>query len=75
MRLFTHLFTHLDYLHTFSNSFSYQCNDITQRLKVVPSYIITCYLAGDYFQALRNIIALVQQQSALIITPDWEYSS
>ncbi len=31
-------------------------NDITQRLKVVPSYIITSYLAGDYFQALRNII-------------------
>ncbi len=27
-----------------------------QRLKVVPSYIITSYLAGDYFQALRNII-------------------
>ncbi len=26
-------------------------DDITQRLKVVPSYIITSYLAGDYFQA------------------------
>ncbi len=26
-------------------------------LKVVPSYIITSYLAGDYFQVLRNIIA------------------
>ncbi len=31
-------------------------NDITQHLKIVPSYIITSYLAGDYFQALRNII-------------------
>ncbi len=26
-------------------------------MKVVPSYIITSYLAGDYFQALRNITA------------------
>ncbi len=38
-----------------------------------------CYLAGDYFQALRNIIApaalMVRQQSSLIITPEWEYSS
>ncbi len=53
-------------------------NDITQRLKVVPSYIITSYLAGDYFQALRNITALlhmVRQQSSLIITLEWEYSS
>ncbi len=33
-------------------------NDITQHLKVVPSYIITSYLAGDYFQALHNIIAI-----------------
>ncbi len=32
-------------------------NYITQRLKLVPTYIITSYLAGDYFQALRNIIA------------------
>ncbi len=32
-------------------------NDMTQRLKVAPGYIITSYLAGDYFQALRNIIA------------------
>ncbi len=32
-------------------------NDIMQRLKIVPSYIITSYLAGDYFQALHNIIA------------------
>ncbi len=30
---------------------------LQQRLKVVPSYIITSYLAGDYFQVLRNIIA------------------
>ncbi len=33
----------------------------------------------DYFQALRNIIApaapMVRQQSSLIITPEWEYSS
>ncbi len=47
-------------------------NVITQRLKVVPSYIITSYLAGDYFQVLRNIIApaalTVHQQSSLIIT-------
>ncbi len=54
-------------------------NDITQRLKIVPSYIITSYLAGDYFQVLRNIIApaalMVRQQSSLIITPEWEYSS
>ncbi len=37
------------------------------------------YWAGDYFQALRNIIApaapMVGQQSSLIITPEWEYSS
>ncbi len=49
---------------------------MTQRLKVVPSYIITSYLAGDYF---NNIIApaalMVRQQSSLIITPEWEYSS
>ncbi len=42
-------------------------DDITQRLKVVPRYIITSYLAGDYFQALCNIIApdalMVRQQS------------
>ncbi len=42
-------------------------------------YIITSYLAGDYFQALRNIIApaahMVWQQSSLIITLEWEYSS
>ncbi len=48
-------------------------------LKVVPSYIITSYLAGDYFQVLRNITApaalMVRQQSSLIITPEWEYSS
>ncbi len=44
-----------------------------------PSYIITSYLAGDYFQALSNIIApaalMVRQQSSLIITLEWEYSS
>ncbi len=45
-----------------------------QRLKVVPSYIITSYLAGDYFQARSNIIT-VRQQSSLIITPEREYSS
>ncbi len=41
---------------------------MTQRLKVVPSYIIG-YWAGDYFQALRHIIApaapMVRQQSSL----------
>ncbi len=51
---------------------------MTQRLKVVRSYIIG-YWAGDYFQALRHIIApaalTVRQQSSLIITPEWEYSS
>ncbi len=51
---------------------------MTQRLKVVPSYIITSYLAGDYFQALRNITApaalIVWQQSSLIITLEWEWS-
>ncbi len=26
--------------------------------KVVPSYIITSYLAGDYFQALRHFISI-----------------
>ncbi len=31
-------------------------SDMTQRLKVVPSYIIG-YWAGDYFQALRHITA------------------
>ncbi len=35
--------------------------------------------AGDYFQALPNIIApaalMVRQQSSLIITLEWEYSS
>ncbi len=50
-----------------------------QRLKVVPSYIITSYLAGEYFQVLRNIIApaapMIRQQSSLVITPEWEYSS
>ncbi len=54
-------------------------NDITQGLKVVPCYIITSYLAGDYFQALRNIIMpaahIVRQQRSLIITPEWEYIS
>ncbi len=36
-------------------------------------------IAGDYFQALRHITApaaqMVLQQSSLIITPEWEYSS
>ncbi len=53
--------------------------NMTQRLKVVPCYIITSYLAGDFFQALHHIIApsalMVRQQSSLIITPEWEYSS
>ncbi len=51
---------------------------MTQRLKVVPCYIITSYLAGDYFQALRNIAPaslMVRQQSSLIIMLKWEYSS
>ncbi len=45
---------------------------MTQRLEVVPSYIITSYLAGDYFQALCNITAalMVRQQSSLIITSE-----
>ncbi len=42
------------------------------------SYIIG-YWAGDYFQVLRHITApaaqIVRQQSSLIITPEWEYSS
>ncbi len=54
-------------------------NYITQRLKVVPGYIITSYLAGDYFQALRNInvpaAPMVRQQSSFIIMLEWEYSS
>ncbi len=54
-------------------------NDITQHLKIVPCYIITSYLAGVYFQALRNIIApaapMVRQQSSLIITLELKYSS
>ncbi len=37
----------------------------------VSSYIITSYLAGDYFQVLRN---MDWQQSSLIITLEWEYS-
>ncbi len=32
-------------------------NYITRCLKVGPCYIIIIYIAGDYFQALRNIIA------------------
>ncbi len=54
-------------------------NDITQRLKVVPCYIITSYLARDFFQVLHNIIApaalMIRQQSYLIITPEREYSN
>ncbi len=48
-------------------------SDMTQRLKVVPSSV-TYDIAGDYFQALRHIIApaalMVRQQSSLIITPE-----
>ncbi len=44
-----------------------------------PQLYHTCCLAGDYFQALRHIIApaalMVLQQISLIITPEWEYSS
>ncbi len=44
-----------------------------------PQLYHTSCLAGDYFQALRHIIApaapMVRQQSSLIITPEWEYSS
>ncbi len=44
--------------------------EITQQLKVVP---------GAFFQGLRSVIAsaalMVRQQSSLIITPKWEYSS
>ncbi len=64
-------------IHTIGN-FTWERNDITQRLKVVPCYIIPSYLTGDYFQTLRNIIApaapMVWQQSSLIITPGQEYS-
>ncbi len=41
-------------------------NDIAQRLKEVPSYIITSYLAGDYFQALRNIIAKSKKKTTVL---------
>ncbi len=51
---------------------------MTQHLKVVPSSV-AYDIAGDYFQALRNIIApaapMVWQQISLIIMPEWEYSS
>ncbi len=36
-------------------------------LKLNSSVVITSYLAGDYFQARRNIIP-VRKQSSLIIT-------
>ncbi len=53
--------------------------DITQRLKVVHSSVTSYDIAGEYFQALGNIIApaapMVRQQSSLIITPEREYSS
>ncbi len=53
-------------------------NDMTQRLKVVP-HLSSQWYSWDYFQALRHIIApaaqMVWQQSSLIITPEWEYSS
>ncbi len=43
------------------------------------SWGLSLRLAGDYFQALRYITApaalMVRQQSSLIITPEWEYSS
>ncbi len=46
-------------------------------LKIIPRYIITSYLAGDYFQALRNITVpakpMVRKQSSLIITLEWEH--
>ncbi len=42
-----------------------------------PSYIIASYLAGDYLQALHNIIVpaapMVWQQNSLIIMPEWEF--
>ncbi len=54
------------------------CTKTDGKWKVAIFYIIG-YWAGDYFQALRNIIApaalMVRQQSSLIITPEWEYSS
>ncbi len=53
--------------------------NITQRLIIVPSLVTIYDIAGDYFQALRNIIApaapMVGQQSSLIIMLEWEYSS
>ncbi len=42
-------------------------NDITQLLKVVTSYIITSYLAGDYFHGLRHIIAPAAPMVPLIL--------
>ncbi len=50
-----------------------------KQLSFTIFYIITSYLAGEYFQVLQHIIApsapMVQQQSSLIITPEWEYTS
>ncbi len=46
-------------------------SSVVVRLKEFP---IASYLAGDYFQARRNIVA-VRKQSSLIITPEREYSS
>ncbi len=51
---------------------------MTQRLKVVPSSV-AYDIAGDYFQALRHIIApaapMVRQQSSLISTRNEKYCS
>ncbi len=51
----------------------------TKGANISGGHCIIGYWAGDYFQALRHITApaapMVRQQSSLIITPEWEYSS
>ncbi len=62
-----------------TKEFRYFSISISISIFLIHSYIITSYLAGDYFQALRNIIvpaaSMVRQQSSLIITLELEYSS
>ncbi len=71
--------THPKWTHTWSSGQPcYGANNHTYCTKVVPSSV-AYDIAGDYFQELRHIIApaaqMVRQQSSLIITPEWEYSS
>ncbi len=51
-------------------------DDMTQVPESSPSSV-AYDIAGDYFQVLCNISAahMVRQQSFLIITLEWEYSS